>query len=399
MGGANMCRRIGLLLGVVTVLGAVAPAQIFDEGWERATVGTYAPGSAIDGDEGFWFVGDAISLDPNCGVSPQKAQILADNGNHVLQLDSVESLSNCSDIVFVALTEIAGTNPGFSIPLTPATILTFNEVGELTNPQLHNPGQNCLLPPCFDNVSLLLSDNNGNILAYVLQRFPGAVANLPNANFGDTYREVFLNPNAGSYRRNVFADFLTIPAFVPTGAQIIFIEFRVDQHGSAVIDDIAIGSRAPAGTEPVLRFFSPVLNCHFFTASESEALKLVNDFPDVWEFENVAFFALSDATVAGALPVYRFFSPVLGSHFYTIKESEKNKLINQFPDIWDFEGIAFFAFTADTRPAETVPVFRFLNIQSGCHFFTASESERNKLLNNFPDVWIPEGIAWYAFPP
>ncbi len=391
--------RIGLWLLVITVLGTGVQGQVFLEGWERATAGTYAPGSAIDGDEGFWFVGDAISLDPNCGVSPQTAEIFLDNGNRVLQLDSIESLSGCSDIVFVALTEIAGTNAGFSVPLTPDTILTFNEVGELTDPQLHSPGQDCLLPPCFDNVSLIFSDNNGNILAYVLQRFPGAVANLPNANFGDTYREVFLNPDAGSYRRNVFADFLTIPAFLPTGAQITFIEFRVDEHGFALIDDIAIGSRAPANTEPVFRFFSPVLICHFYTAEESEALKLVNDFPDVWEFENVAFYALSDATVAGALPVYRFFSPVLGSHFYTIRESEKNKLINQFSDIWIFEGIAFFAFTADTRPAETVPVFRFFNVQNGCHFFTASETERNKLLNNFPDIWIPEGIAWYAYPP
>ncbi len=391
--------RIHLYLCVLTVLGTAAQGQVFLEGWERATVGTYAPGNAIDGDEGFWFVGDAISLDPNCGVSPQKAQILAENGNHVLQLDSVASGSGCSDLVFVALTEVAGTNAGFSIPLTPDTILTFSEVGGLTNPQLHSPGQNCLLPPCFDNISLLLNDSDGNILAYVLQRFPGAVANVPNANFRDTYREIFLNPEAGSYRRNVFADFLTVPAFNPTGAQITFIEFRVDQHGTAMIDDIAIGSRAPAGTEAVLRFFSPVLDCHFYTANEAEAFKLINHFPDVWEFENVAFFAAPDANVAGALPVFRFFSPVLSSHFYTISEGEKNKLINQFSDIWEFEETAFFAFTADTRPAGTVPVFRFLNAQDGCHFFTASATERDKLINHFPDIWIFEGIAWYAFPP
>ncbi len=394
-----MCGRIGLLLCVVTILGAAAPAQIFDEGWEQATPGVHTPGSTINGDEGVWFVGDTITELGNCGVSPQRAEIIAENGNHVLELRSVESFSGCEDDVFVALAEFDSQNAGFNIPLAADTVLTFNEVGELTDPQLHGSGRDCLLPPCFDNVSLLLSDNNGNILAYVLQRFPDAVPNVPNANFGGTYREIFLNPDAGSYKRNVFADFLTVPAFTPTGAQITFIEFRVDQHGTAMIDDIAIGSRAPAGTEPVFRFFSPVTICHFFTAKESEVLKLVNDFPDVWEFEGVAFFALSSASVTGALPVYRFFSPVLMSHFYTIKESEKDKLINQFSDIWIFEGIAFFAFTANTRPAETVPVFRFLNSQTGCHFFTASTSERDKLLTNFPGIWIPEGIAWYAFPP
>jgi len=399
MGGANMRRRIGLLLGVVTILGTVAPAQIFDEGWEQATAGVYAPGSTINGDEGVWFVGDTITELGNRGVSPQQAEIVAENGNQVLELRSVASFSGCEDDVFVALAEFDSHNPGFNIPLTAGTILTFNEVGELTDPQLHNPALNCVLPPCFDNVSLVLNDSNGNILAYVLQRFPGAVANVPNANFGDTYREIFLDPNAGSYKRNVFADFLTIPAFIPTGAQITFIEFRVDEHGSATIDDIAIGSRAPAGTEPVIRFFSPVFNCHFYTADEAEALKLVNDFSDVWEFESVAFYALSSASLAGALPVYRFWSPVLLSHFYTIEEREKNKLIDQYSDVWVFEGIAFFAFAADVRPAETVPLFRFLNNQTGCHLFTTSEIERDELINNFPDVWIFEGIAWYAYPP
>jgi hypothetical protein len=44
-------------------------------------------------------------------------------------------------------------------------------------------------------------------------------------------------------------------------------------------------------------------------------------------------------------------------------------------------------------------VFRFFNIQTGCHFFTAGETERAKLINNFPGVWIFEGIAWFAYPP
>jgi hypothetical protein len=160
--------RIGLLLCVVTILGTAAPAQIFDEGWERATAGVYTPGSTLNGDEGVWFVGDTITELGNCGVSPQQAEIVAENGNHVLELRSVESFSGCEDDVFVALAAFDSQNTGFNILLTADTILSFNDVGELTDPQLHGSGQNCLLPPCFDNVSLVLSDNNGNILAYVL---------------------------------------------------------------------------------------------------------------------------------------------------------------------------------------------------------------------------------------
>jgi hypothetical protein len=391
--------RISLLLGVVVILGTAAQAQIFDESWQQATPGVYAPGSTINGDEGVWYVGDTITEVGTCGVSPQVAEIVAEDGNHVLQLRSVESGSGCEDDIFVALAEFDSQNVGFNIPLAPDTILSFDEVGELTDPQWHNPPQDNVLPPSFDNVSLLFSDNNGNILAYVLQRCLDAVPNVPNKNFGDTYREIFLDPNAGSYRRNVFADFLTIPAFTATGAQITYIEFRVDEHGSATMDNLIIGSRAPAGTEAVLRFVSPTYGCQFFTASDPEALKLINNYPDVWTFEGVGFYALSSASLAGALPVYRFWSPVLLSHFYTMSEGEKNKLIDQYSDVWTFEGIAFFAFTADQRPAETAPMYRLWNRQTGCHRYTFSETERDELINNFPDIWIYEGIAWYTYPP
>jgi hypothetical protein len=391
--------RISLLLGVVVILGTAARAQIFDESWQQATPGVYAPGSTINGDEGVWYVGDTITEVGTCGVSPQVAEIVAEDGNHVLELRSVESGSGCEDDIFVALAEFDSQNVGFNIPLAPDTILSFDEVGELTDPQWHNPPQDGVLPPCFDNVSLLLNDNNGNILAYVLQRRLDAVANVPNKNFGDTYREIFLDPNAGSYRRNVFADFLTIPAFTPTGAQITYIEFRVDEHGSATLDNLVIGSRAPAGTEAVLRFVSPVFGCQFYTASDPETLKLVDNYPDVWTFEGVGFYALPDANQTGALPVYRFWSPVLLSHFYTISEREKDKLIDLYPDVWTFEGIAFFAFTADLRPAETAPMYRLWNSQTGCHRYTFSETERDELINNFPDIWIYEEIAWYAYPP
>lgn len=391
-----MSRRIGLLFWIAVVLGTLAQAQDFHEGWESATPGVYTPGSIIEGDEGAWFVGDTISQDPTCGTSPQRAEILAENSNQVLQLRSVQSFSGCPDSVWAILTQFDSANPGFGIPIAPNTIISFNELGELDDAQARE--QNCFLPPCFDNISLILADNNGNILVYVLQRFFGAVANASTQNFGDTYREIFLNPTAGSYRRDVFADFLAIPNFDPTDAQITLIEFRVDQHGTGMIDDLVIGPQAPTGTEPVYRFFAPIVGSHFFTASETEALKLINNFSNVWLFEGVGFYALPSASLAGALPVYRFWSPFFTDHFYTISEAEKNKLIDRFSGVWNFEGVAFYAFAAGTRPAETVPVYRFFNRLRTSHFYTASTAERDKLLN-FPGIFDFEGIAWYAYPP
>lgn len=396
-----MGAKKSLLIAALAVLSATAHAQIFREGWQTSQIAEYTPtGSTfISGDEGFWFVGDTVSQVPTCGRTPHRAEILIHNGSRALRLLSNRSFSDCQDDVFVLLSQLDSFNIGFGVPLLPGTVISFDEEGELVDPGPHDVPVNCLLPPCFDNVSLLLTDNSGNILAYVLQRFPGAVENVANENFGDTYREIFLDPDAGSYRRNVFNDFEQIPTFNPVDAQIESIEFRVDEHGVAILDNLVIGLRAPAGAVPVYRFWSPILKCHFFTASESERQKLLNDFAAVWTPEGIGWYALPGANNPSVLPVYRFWSPVLSSHFYTLRESERDKLLEQFPDVWTPEGIAFYAFPEGAQPVGTNPVYRFWSEQLDCHFYTISETERDKLINNFLDVWISEGVAWYAYVP
>jgi hypothetical protein len=398
-----MNARIHLVLCIVATLSVSASAADFQESWENAVVGVYAPstGTFIEGDEGEWLVEDEVSRNAACGPTPQRAEIFQLDGHKVLQLTSNDSNSECSDIVSVKLAEFDSQNRGFAIPITTNTIISFEEVGELTEPG--PPGtvlnRTCLNPPCFDNVSLLLTDNHGNTLAYVLQRSPKAVPNVTNRNRADTFREVFLDPDAVNYRRNLFEDFQTIPAFRPTGANIRTIEFRVDEHGSAMIDNLIIESAGPVGTVPVFRFWSPVLHTHFFTADAAEAQGLMDRFPGIWDMEGIAFFALPSASNPNARPVFRFWSPVLSAHFYTIDEAERDKLINNFPDVWTFEGIAFFAFPEGLQPSDSSPVFRFRSDPLGDHFYTISRAERDKVLILYPTIWTFEGIAWFAFPP
>ncbi len=221
-------------------------AKVFDEGWDAVAAGVYTPGSTIDSDAGSWLVRDVSYRTGGCGGLPHRAEVLADNGNHTLQLRSVESFSGCEDEVFVCLQERNGANMDLYIPLAPDTVISFKEVGELIDPQWHSFGQEGPARPSFDNISLILGDNNGNILVYVLQRAPEAVANVSYPDLANRYREIFLDPAAGSYRRDLFADFQTIPGFYPLKAKIVYVEFRVDQHGSAILDDLVIGPRAPA---------------------------------------------------------------------------------------------------------------------------------------------------------
>ncbi len=146
----------------------------------------------------------------------------------------------------------------------------------------------------------------------------------------------------------------------------------------------------------VYRFWSPVTGLHFYTIREKEKNKLIATYADVWTFEGPRFYAWSTQYDPDMVPVYRFWSETYASHFYTIKESEKNKLLNSFADVWTYEGVAFYAYATNNASADFDPVFRFLK-SDGSHFYTIKPAEKDKLINQYSTVYTYEGIAFYAW--
>jgi hypothetical protein len=223
-----------------------AEANAFNEGWESSTIGIYTPDMQlpfVDGDAGSWIIGDSVSEFPGCGPTPHAAEIFQEStGDKALRLTSVNTGSSCADNVWIELREIPaiGVNTGFSVPLDNPTYIHFEEYGSLVNPQ-YDGSPDCNFVPCYDAISLTLvatSDTiiNSVALTYIFQRPANAVPNVSRQN----YREIFLD-SSGSYTRNLFADFSTIPAFDPAGKKIVSISFNIDEHGTAVFDNLQIG--------------------------------------------------------------------------------------------------------------------------------------------------------------
>lgn len=152
-------------------------------------------------------------------------------------------------------------------------------------------------------------------------------------------------------------------------------------------------------TVPVHRFWSPVLHTHFYTADEAEKDRVLLHWPQAWTYEGIAFRAFASGAAEGTRPVHRFWSPALGSHFYTLDEVEKARVLSLWPDVWLYEGVAFYAYPADSGPEGTAPVHRFWSGSLGTHFYTISDTERFTFLSSPPGVWDYEMVAWYAYPP
>jgi hypothetical protein len=140
-----------------------------------------------------------------------------------------------------------------------------------------------------------------------------------------------------------------------------------------------------------------VLEHHFYTISEAEKATLLSEYARVWTYEGVVYRAFSNSSDPEVKPVYRFWSDGLSGHFYTLDEGERDLLINTYSHVWTYEGVAFYAYPSGRQPVGARPVYRFWSPSKGAHFYTMSEAERNDLLTKYSRVWTDEGIAWYAY--
>jgi hypothetical protein len=373
--------------------------QGLNERWQQTPATTYTPSvtALIGGDDGFWTLTDGYS-DSSATGTPQRATILTMGDDRALKLASVPSGSKYSDRISVLRGASNDPAPWAGVAICPNTVISFDEIGGLNAAAMHvTTSKDGMVLPAYDNVSVILTDNHNNVLVYVLQRYAGATPNVGATGLSDTYLEIFLDATAIKYQRNLFSDFSTIPAFQSAGAVLKSLEFRVDAHGTAIIDNILVGPGAVVQKTPIYRFWSPSMEDHFYTASQTERKKLLAD--STWVAEDIAFFALPYGVDPNTKPVYRFWSHALQAHFYTISSAEKDRLIQKYADSWTYEGIYFYVYPEGSQPADAVPVYRFWSDTLNHHFYTAKTAERDKLMRMDPPLWTYEGIAWYAYAP
>jgi hypothetical protein len=164
-----------------------------------------------------------------------------------------------------------------------------------------------------------------------------------------------------------------------------------------LIITVTIVSASQSDAVPVYRFWNTQINSHFYTISLTERDHIIAEYPHIWVYEEIAFY-VHPSQISNAVPVYRFWNKISGAHFYTIHEEERGKLLNEYAHVFEYEDIAFYVFAS--QQTSTVPVYRFWyngSAEKNSHFYTISESERDKLINEYSHVYVPEGIAFYVF--
>ncbi|MGN1383265.1 MAG: Ig-like domain-containing protein [Eubacterium sp.] len=85
--------------------------------------------------------------------------------------------------------------------------------------------------------------------------------------------------------------------------------------------------------------------------------------------------------------MYRLYNPNSGEHFYTSNQGERDHLVSLG---WRYEGVAWNA------PLTGAPIFRLYNPNAGDHHYTGSTKERDDLVKL---GWKYEGVAWCTASP
>ncbi len=129
---------------------------------------------------------------------------------------------------------------------------------------------------------------------------------------------------------------------------------------------------------PLYQFYNADTGAHFYTASESQKQSVLDRFPQ-FKPEGIAYYV----STGEGRGVYRFYNSTSGAHFYTADVSTRDQVLERFPQFkLENGGQPVFYVNADISSG--FPVYQFYNATTGAHFYTADEVKKNAVENRFP---------------
>jgi hypothetical protein len=95
-------------------------------------------------------------------------------------------------------------------------------------------------------------------------------------------------------------------------------------------------------------------------------------------------------------PLYRFYNVRTGTHFYTADTAERDRILATMGSTYHLDGPAYNVCL--TNVADSTTVWRFYNRRTGTHFYTADAAEKASVLANLGSIYSLDGPAFYLAP-
>lgn len=193
----------------------------------------------------------------------------------------------------------------------------------------------------------------------------------------------------------------------------LLVDYSPDQSGTAEIviratdllgdsiEDtflVTVEDSSEPSFSNVYSFLNNDNQVRFFSSSETERQFIIDNLPN-YTFEGINFLGAPspEADITGIVPVYRLLNNTTGAHLYTASEIERQFVVDNLPN-YTFEDISYYAY--ETQVDDTIPLYRVYSESLDIHFYTSLIAERDEFINS-PDFRIEgnsEGIVFYVQP-
>ena len=219
--------------------------------------------------------------------------------------------------------------------------------------------------------------------------------NAQNPTDGELVARTSTNFLYAGFHRIDLDQTVTIPA--GTKFSVVATSSRLDDSGQRIYNasankglskQTAQEQKAPAWCQAVVNKGESYLYADGAWQDWSDYLEATSAEIDGAPVDNFSIKAYAEAApVDSTTEMYRLYNPNGGEHFYTASEVERDGLVDLG---WQYEGVGW------TAPiSSTVPVYRLYNPNGGDHHYTMSEEEMTGLVKL---GWNYEGVGWYSDP-
>jgi surface antigen len=146
---------------------------------------------------------------------------------------------------------------------------------------------------------------------------------------------------------------------------------------------------------PVWRFYNFRTGTHFYTADPTEKNNVAANMKNTYSLDGVAY-AVNTANTANSTPLWRFYNAKTGTHFYTADLNEKARILATMASTYHLDGAAYNV--SATNVTGSTAVWRFYNMKTGTHFYTADTAEKLRVETSMKSTYSLDGPAFYLAP-
>ncbi len=250
------------------------------------------------------------------------------------------------------------------------------------------------------------ADENPQTLVYTVSALPNPALGVMTQADGRTQLFVGLQLTLAELQGLQFR-----PVGLTTGTTSFSFTVRdsggTDNGGSNTLTEtftINVNALDPTQIQKVrfLRAYNPSADYHFFTTNALEFNAALNGGYQN-EAVNQTGFALGFNPLPGALPIFRLYNLETGRHYYTTNQAERDYLVGLVPVTdpnynrigWRYELNEPFVYPVQV--SGTIEIFRLYNKNSGVHLYVESPAIRDAVLATPGGIWEQHNSLGFAF--